>query len=96
MLLTTKFLRPTSDARAVKRDRLSDLLETHGPKRLNLVIAPAGFGKTTLVAQWCARVTPPPAWLAMDELNHVPSRLRHSVIGALEQAGLHRTAKLRK
>lgn len=30
MLLTTKFLRPTSDARAVKRERLSALLEAGG------------------------------------------------------------------
>ena len=44
MLLTTKFLRPTSDSRAVKRERLSALLESRAPKRLNLVIALAGFG----------------------------------------------------
>ncbi|HAP51610.1 MAG TPA: hypothetical protein DCQ60_01460, partial [Marinobacter adhaerens] len=67
MLLTTKFLRPTSDSRAVKRERLSALLESRAPKRLNLVIAPAGFGKTTLVAQWCSRVSSPTAWLSLDE-----------------------------
>ncbi|MTI98655.1 MAG: tetratricopeptide repeat protein [Marinobacter adhaerens] len=96
MLLTTKFLRPTSDARAVKRDRLSDLLETHGPKRLNLVIAPAGFGKTTLVAQWCARVTSPTAWLSLDEHDDEPRRFWQYVIGAFEQAGLNGAAELRK
>ncbi len=96
MLLTTKFLRPTSDARAVKRDRLSDLLEPHGPKRLNLVIAPAGFGKTTLVAQWCARVTSPTAWLSLDEHDDEPRRFWQYVIGAFEQAGLNGAAELRK
>ena len=96
MLLTTKFLRPTSDARAVKRDRLSDLLETYGPKRLNLVIAPAGFGKTTLVAQWCARVTSPTAWLSLDEHDDEPRRFWQYVIGAFEQAGLNGAAELRK
>eukprot|EP00903_Cladosiphon_okamuranus_P005168 g5166.t1 len=96
MLLTTKFLRPTSDARAVKRDRLSDLLETHGPKRLNLVIAPAGFGKTTLVAQWCAQVTSPTAWLSLDEHDDEPRRFWQYVIGAFEQAGLNGAAELRK
>lgn len=96
MLLTTKFLRPTSDARPVKRDRLSDLLETNGPKRLNLVIAPAGFGKTTLVAQWCARVTSPTAWLSLDEHDDEPRRFWQYVIGAFEQAGLNGAAELRK
>ena len=96
MLLTTKFLRPTSDARAVKRDRLSDLLEPHGPKRLNLVIAPAGFGKTTLVAQWCARVTSPTSWLSLDEHDDEPRRFWQYVIGAFEQAGLNGAAELRK
>ncbi|WP_349343098.1 LuxR C-terminal-related transcriptional regulator [Marinobacter sp. MMG032] len=96
MLLTTKFLRPTSDARAVKRDRLSDLLETYGPKRLNLVIAPAGFGKTTLVAQWCARVTSPTAWLSLDEHDDEPRRFWQYVIGAFQQAGLNGAAELRK
>ena len=96
MLLTTKFLRPTSDARAVKRDRLSDLLETYGPKRMNLVIAPAGFGKTTLVAQWCARVTSPTAWLSLDEHDDEPRRFWQYVIGAFEQAGLNGAAELRK
>ena len=96
MLLTTKFLRPTSDARAVKRDRLSDLLETYGPKRLNLVIAPAGFGKTTLVAQWCARVTSPTSWLSLDEHDDEPRRFWQYVIGAFEQAGLNGAAELRK
>ena len=51
MLLTTKFLRPTTDARAVRRDRLSTRLAPGGSKRLNLVIAPAGYGKTTLVSR---------------------------------------------
>ncbi|MGB1479230.1 MAG: LuxR C-terminal-related transcriptional regulator [Marinobacter salsuginis] len=96
MLLTTKFLRPTSDARAVKRDRLSDLLEPRGPKRLNLVIAPAGFGKTTLVAQWCAQVTSPTAWLSLDEHDDEPRRFWQYVIGAFEQAGLNGAAELRK
>ena len=51
MLLTTKFLRPTPDPRAVRRQRLDSLLEPETGKRLNMVVAPAGFGKTTLVSQ---------------------------------------------
>ena len=88
MLLTTKFLRPASDPRAVRRERLSLLLAPGHPKRLNLVIAPAGFGKTTLVSQWCARTTGPIAWLSLDEHDDEPRRFWQYVVGAFEQAGL--------
>lgn len=88
MLLTTKFLRPASDSRAVQRERLSSLLAPGQPKRLNLVIAPAGFGKTTLVSQWCARTTGPIAWLSLDEHDNDPRRFWEYVASAFEHAGL--------
>lgn len=88
MLLTTKFLRPASDPRAVRRERLSSLLAPNQPKRLNLVIAPAGFGKTTLVSQWCARTPGPIAWLSLDEHDHEPRRFWQYVASAFEHAGL--------
>ncbi|SOB75199.1 LuxR family transcriptional regulator, maltose regulon positive regulatory protein [Marinobacter sp. LV10R510-11A] len=88
MLLTTKFLRPASDPRAVRRERLSSLLAPGHPKRMNLVIAPAGFGKTTLVSQWCARTTGPIAWLSLDEHDDEPQRFWQYIAGAFEHAGL--------
>lgn len=96
MLLTTKFLRPTADPRAVKRDRLSVLLVPDHQRRLNLVIAPAGFGKTTLVAQWCAQNTSPTAWLSLDEHDDEPRRFWQYVVGAFEHAGLPGASDLRK
>lgn len=88
MLLTTKFLRPTTDRRAVRRDRLSELLEPVAPKRLNLVIAPAGYGKTTLASQWCAQTASPTVWLSLDEHDDDPRRFWQYLIGAFEHAGL--------
>jgi len=96
MLLTTKFLRPTSDPRAVKRERLSALLEPDSQRRLNLVVAPAGFGKTTLVAQWCSRSSSPTAWLSLDEHDDEPRRFWQYVTGAFEHAGLAGAGELRK
>ncbi|AOY87557.1 helix-turn-helix transcriptional regulator [Marinobacter salinus] len=96
MLLNTKFLRPTSDPRAVSRERLSSLLAPRNPKRLNLVIAPAGFGKTTLVAQWCSRTSSPAAWLSLDEHDDEPRRFWQYLIGAFEHAGLAGLAECRK
>jgi len=88
MLLTTKFLRPASDSRAVQRERLSSLLAPGHPKRLNLVLAPAGFGKTTLVSQWCSRTSGPIAWLSLDEHDDDPQRFWQYVASAFEHAGL--------
>lgn len=88
MLLTTKFLRPSADPRSVVRHRLSSLLEASDPKRLNLVVAPAGFGKTTLVCQWCAKSTRPTTWLSLDEHDDEPRRFWQYVIGAFEANGL--------
>lgn len=88
MLLTTKFLRPTADPRSVKRERLSALLQPKGVKRLNLVVAPAGFGKTTLVSQWCAQSPSTVAWLSLDEHDDEPRRFWQYVVGAFEHNGL--------
>lgn len=88
MLLTTKFLRPTADPRSVKRERLRALLQPDGAKRLNLVVAPAGFGKTTLVSQWCSRSPSTVAWLSLDEHDDDPRRFWQYMVGAFEHNGL--------
>ncbi len=87
MLLNTKFLRPVPDPRAVKRARLLDLLMARTAKRLNLVVAPAGFGKTTLVNQWCEQLDGPVAWLALDQNDNEPRRFWQYVAGALAHSG---------
>ncbi len=69
-VLGTKLHLPSPRRRLVQRSRLTDQLRADGGDgpRLVLVAAPAGFGKTTLLAQWLAveksqrRV----AWLALD------------------------------
>ena len=68
-LLRTKLLPPRPRARSVARPRLDDLLARGAHARLTLVSAPAGFGKTTLLANWLSagpagRAT---AWVSLDE-----------------------------
>ena len=88
MLLNTKFLRPSPDRRAVPRERLNALLDPSDNKRVNLVVAPAGFGKSTLASQWCARNTYPTAWLSLDAHDDKPRQFWQYLIGAFENAGL--------
>ena len=58
------------------------------PARLVLVGAPAGFGKTTLVAQWRVSTdeSRPFAWVSLDRADDDPSRLWWYTVGALQRA----------
>jgi LuxR family transcriptional regulator, maltose regulon positive regulatory protein len=53
----------------VPRPRLIQLLNEglHTKRKLTLVSAPAGFGKTTLVVAWLKQIDLPVAWLSLDE-----------------------------
>src|SRR4051812_37446735 len=70
-VLATKLRPPRPRRRLVQRSRLTDRLPVAGGEgpRLVLVAAPAGFGKTTLLAQWLAAAEGSQgrvAWLALD------------------------------
>ena len=72
-LIHTKLHPPRVTSPLVARPRLTRLLEAHSG-RLVLVSAPAGFGKTVLVADWLAGLEGPRAWLSLDRLDNDPSR----------------------
>ena len=68
VLLATKLRIPPQPHHAVRRDRLIDALERAIPQyRLVLISAPAGYGKTTLLAQWAHASRLPVAWLSVGE-----------------------------
>ncbi|MHA4854836.1 protein kinase domain-containing protein [Rhodococcus sp. MSC1_016] len=66
---STKFRPPTPTRALVPRARLLDLLRAGQRRRLVLIHAPAGFGKSTLAAQWREHLITagiPVAWLSID------------------------------
>ena len=68
-LLETKLYLPKWSADLVSRPRLIDRI--HPKRKLTLVCAPAGFGKTTLLAEWVAAVpTRPVAWVSLDQSDN--------------------------
>ena len=67
----------------VSRPRLLGLLESGAGRRLTLVSAPAGFGKTTLLAEWASTAGRPVAWLSLDEEDRDPAALWADVVEAL-------------
>ncbi len=71
-----KFTVPRPPHGLVARSRCDEALAaTVVGHRLTVVSAPAGFGKTTLLAQWAAREPGPVAWVSLDPLDDEPGRL---------------------
>ena len=71
ILVATKFSRPTVGENLVPRPRLLKRLEEGLHRRLTVISAPAGYGKSTLALQWLTEmpldVTEHVAWLSLDE-----------------------------
>jgi LuxR family maltose regulon positive regulatory protein len=53
-------------------------------RKLTLISAPAGFGKTTLVSEWAAGCERPVAWLSLDEGDNDPTRFLIYLVAALQ------------
>ena len=53
-------------------------------RALTLISAPAGFGKTTLLAQWLAETRTPVAWLSFGAEDNDPTRFLSYLITALQ------------
>jgi hypothetical protein len=84
LLIGTKLEFPRLPAGLVARPHLIDLLEQGCDVRLTLISAPAGYGKTTLVAQWLdSDASPPAAWLSLDPLDSDLERFIRYVVAAL-------------
>ncbi len=84
-LLRTKLHIPRPRPGAVARPRLFERLDQGRRGRLILVCAPAGFGKTTLVAHWlAARAVGRVAWLSLDEHDADPARFFAQFVAALQ------------
>ncbi len=83
-LLATKLFLPRARAALVLRPRLVKLLEAALTHPLTLVSAPAGFGKTTLVATWAQQQPLPVAWLSLDAADNDPNRFLRYLIAALQ------------
>lgn len=75
---------PRLPEKLVSRPRLLAELDRGFNERLILVIAPAGYGKTTLVAEWLSWRRPPVAWLSLDEDDNNPARFWRHLAAALE------------
>ena len=105
-LLQTKFYRPSIHANLVPRPHLIERLNEglRNSHSLTLISAPAGYGKTTLVAAWLRQLelsrkrvfgkqcaTEPPircAWLSLDQEEGEPTRFFTYLLASIHKTGL--------
>ncbi|MBL8046936.1 MAG: AAA family ATPase, partial [Anaerolineales bacterium] len=88
-ILATKLYAPPPRAKAVLRPSLVARLNEGLPRKLTLISAPAGFGKTTLVSEWLAHCGRPAVWLSLDEGDSEPARFLTYFIAALQTIAPH-------
>jgi LuxR family transcriptional regulator, maltose regulon positive regulatory protein len=96
-LLSTKIILPPLQTGHIDRQRLRHLIPLRPDVRLVLISAPAGFGKTSCLLEWChhsmqngARVI----WYALDKLDNDPVRLASHLGSAIQIALVCGTDKL--
>jgi LuxR family maltose regulon positive regulatory protein len=83
-ILATKLYIPLPRPKVVSRPRLIERLEEGLHRKLTLVSAPAGFGKTTLLSEWAAGCERRVAWLSLDEGDNDPRRFLAYLVAALQ------------
>jgi LuxR family maltose regulon positive regulatory protein len=83
-ILATKLYVPPPPPKAVLRPRLVERLNEGLHRKLALISAPAGFGKTTLVSEWVAGCGRPVGWLSLDEGDNDPTRFLTYFVAALQ------------
>jgi LuxR family transcriptional regulator, maltose regulon positive regulatory protein len=89
-LLQTKLFVPRSRRGLVPRPRLTERLDRGAASKLMIISAPAGFGKTTLLAEWLTAGSARPtnersaAWLSLDQGDDDPATFWTYVIAAMQ------------
>ena len=82
-LLHTKLMPPRLPSAAIPREDLLARLDAGLTKKVSLLSAPTGFGKTTLVCMWIASRDFPSAWMTLDDHDNDSTRFWTYVISAL-------------
>lgn len=85
-LLATKLHEPRPSLGFVPRSRLIEELDAGLTRGFVLVCAPAGFGKSSLLAHWIRQRHPSAVWLSLDAGDNDPVRFWRHVLAALDRA----------
>jgi len=85
-LLKTKLHVPVFAGNVVERKTLYEQLEYGLSRRMTLVAAPAGFGKTTFISSWVLNTDHRTAWFSLDDADNDPALFWAYVIRSCQNA----------
>lgn len=98
-LIATKLYPPHQRVGFVERPHLLDRLNDGLKSKVSRVVAPAGFGKTTLISTWLHQSSLPTAWLSLDEYDNDLSLFLHYAVASIQmifpEASFHTLSLLR-
>ena len=83
-LLRTKLHCPQIEDNSVTRSYLIERLNQGVQRKLSLISAPAGYGKTTLLCQWLKTCSRPLVWLSLDEYDNDLRVFLNYLVGAFQ------------
>ena len=86
ILLKTKINIPPMSTKLLSRQHLLEKLDAGIDKKLTLISAPAGFGKSSLIYHWFNERRPQIAWYSIDEDDNDASVFFHYLLSALQMA----------
>jgi LuxR family maltose regulon positive regulatory protein len=84
-LLATKLDVPRVRPDLVERSHLVEWVNAGLDRKLTLICAPAGFGKSTLLGEWAANYGRPVAWLSLEESDNDSTRFLAYLVAALQR-----------
>jgi LuxR family maltose regulon positive regulatory protein len=87
-ILTTKVQIPPSRRQLVSRQRLLAILDSGLHRKLTLVSAPAGYGKSTLLLEWAGDCEWPVGWVTLEAGDNDIERFLTYLISAVQAAGV--------
>jgi len=87
-MIKSRFLIPDVVDLAIDRALLKSVGVPLPSKRLTLVTAPPGYGKTTILAQWSSQTDAKTVWLSLDQRDNTKHRLLTCLVEACEWAGV--------
>lgn len=85
-VLQTKLEVPNLATKVLRRSRLTSLIGKPGDRKLSVIIAPAGYGKTTLLGEWLAISSSHnqrTAWVTLDLFDNAPFRFWFYLVAAI-------------
>lgn len=85
-LVSSKLTIPLNAPNLIERKQLFDLLQNQTYKKVTVLRAPAGYGKTTVLSSWFKYKNATVAWLSLDAADNDPIRFWTYAVHAVAQA----------